>query len=57
MLITHGERSPIPFSEAERTAALMPAARLEMHANRGHWPWLEEPGYVRRLVAEMLTVA
>ena len=55
VLITHGERSPIPYSEAERTAALMPAARLEMHAERGHWAWLEEPGYVRRLVAEMLT--
>ncbi|HEX6475036.1 MAG TPA: alpha/beta hydrolase [Candidatus Limnocylindria bacterium] len=57
VLITHGERSPIPFVEAERTAALVPAARLEMHAGKGHWPWLEEPGYVRRLVTEMLTRA
>jgi pimeloyl-ACP methyl ester carboxylesterase len=55
VLITHGERSPIPLVEAERTAALMPAARLEVHAGKGHWPWLEEQGYVRRLVTELLS--
>ncbi|HEX5578736.1 MAG TPA: alpha/beta hydrolase [Candidatus Limnocylindria bacterium] len=55
VLITHGERSPIPLVEAERTAALMPAARLAVHAGRGHWAWLEEPGFVRALVEEMLS--
>jgi pimeloyl-ACP methyl ester carboxylesterase len=55
VLITHGERSPIPSVEATRTAALMPRARLVIHAGRGHWPWLEEPGFVRGLVSELLS--
>ena len=54
VLVTHGERSPIPVIEAERTAALMPTARLRIHAGRGHWPWLEEPGFVRDLVAGLV---
>ena len=55
VLITHGDRSPIPLVEAERTATLMPRARLVVHVGRGHWPWLEEPGFVRRLVTQMLS--
>jgi proline iminopeptidase len=54
VLITHGDRSPIPLEEAERTAALVPHARLVVHAGRGHWPWLEEPGFVRRVIAELI---
>lgn len=55
VLITHGERSPVPPAEAERTAALMPDARLAIHAGRGHFPWLEEPGIVRGLIAGFVT--
>jgi hypothetical protein len=33
----------------------MPNARLFVHEGRGHWPWLEEPGIVRRLVSELLS--
>lgn len=57
VLITHGDRSPVPVSEAAKTAALMPRARLEIHAGGGHWPWLEEPGWVRGLVAEVIGAA
>jgi pimeloyl-ACP methyl ester carboxylesterase len=57
VLVTHGERSPIPVVEAERTAALMPTAQLRIHAGRGHWPWLEEPGFVRDLVAGLVSPA
>ena len=53
-MVVHGERSPIPFVEAERTAALMPHAQLAANPH-GHWPWLEEPGLVRRLIAEFVT--
>jgi pimeloyl-ACP methyl ester carboxylesterase len=52
VLITHGDRSPIPPAEAEHTAALLPHARLVIHAGRGHWPWLEEPGWVRSVITE-----
>jgi pimeloyl-ACP methyl ester carboxylesterase len=53
-LVVHGERSPIPLVEAERTAALMPQAQLAVNRH-GHWPWLEEPGLVRNLIAGLIT--
>jgi pimeloyl-ACP methyl ester carboxylesterase len=53
-LVVHGERSPIPLVEAERTAALMPHAQLAVNPH-GHWPWLEEPGLVRNLIAGLVT--
>jgi proline iminopeptidase len=46
-LVIHGGRSPIPLAQAEQLVALMPNARLVVHAGKGHWPWLEEPGFVR----------
>ena len=52
-LVVHGERSPIPPVEAERTAALMPQAQLAIN-RYGHWPWLEEPGLVRKLISEFV---
>jgi pimeloyl-ACP methyl ester carboxylesterase len=53
-LITHGDRSPVPVVEAQRTAALMSQAQLVIHAGRGHFPWLEEPGWVRDVVARFV---
>jgi pimeloyl-ACP methyl ester carboxylesterase len=55
-LVVHGERSPIPLVEAERTAALMPQAQLAVNRH-GHWPWLEEPGLVKKLIAEVIAPA
>jgi pimeloyl-ACP methyl ester carboxylesterase len=55
-LVVHGERSPIPLVEAEHTAALMPQAKLAVNRH-GHWPWLEEPGLVRNLIAELITAS
>jgi pimeloyl-ACP methyl ester carboxylesterase len=54
VLVTHGDRSPVPTIEAERTAALMRQARLVIHHGRGHFPWLEEPGWVRGVVSEFI---
>jgi proline iminopeptidase len=53
-LVIHGGRSPIPLAEAERIVALMPNARLVVHEGKGHWPWLEEPGFVRAAVERFL---
>lgn len=53
-LVIHGSESPIPVEEAEKFCALMPNARLVVHEGKGHWAWLEEPGFVRRRVAEWL---
>jgi pimeloyl-ACP methyl ester carboxylesterase len=54
VLITHGEKSPVPSVEAERTAALMPQARLVIQPGLGHFPWLEAPGSVRDAVVEFI---
>ncbi|HEY8135739.1 MAG TPA: alpha/beta hydrolase [Candidatus Limnocylindrales bacterium] len=53
-LVIHGGKSPIPVAEAHRIAALMPNARLVVHEGNGHWPWLEEPGFVRAQLAAWL---
>jgi pimeloyl-ACP methyl ester carboxylesterase len=53
-LIIHGEKSPIPVAEAHKIAAIMPTAKLVVHEGKGHWPWLEEPGFVRAQVEAWL---
>ena len=53
-LIVHGSRSPIPLEQAEQMAALMPNATLVVHDGKGHWAWLEEPGFIRAQLAGFL---
>ncbi|MEO8626340.1 MAG: alpha/beta hydrolase [Candidatus Limnocylindrales bacterium] len=53
-LVIHGGKSPIPVAEAQKLAALMPNAQLIVHEGKGHWPWLEEPGFLRGQVAEFI---
>lgn len=53
-LLIHGERDPVPPVEAERTAAIIPGAELRVLAGLGHFPWEDQPGVVRRIVAELV---
>ena len=53
-LLIHGERSPIPLVEAERTVALVPGSELVVHRGKGHFGWLEEPGFIGHQVARFL---
>ena len=48
VLVIHGEASPIPPAEAEKTAALIPGSTLRIIPGVGHFPWIEEPGSMRR---------
>jgi proline iminopeptidase len=41
-----GERSPMPVSQGEQTAALIPGAEVEIVPGAGHLPWYEQPGSV-----------
>lgn len=41
-----GERSPIPLSQGLQTAALLPAAEVDVIPAAGHLPWHEQPGCV-----------
>jgi len=57
VLVLHGASSPIPASEAERTAALIPGVTLRILPGIGHFAWLEEPGSVRRELEAFLAAA
>jgi pimeloyl-ACP methyl ester carboxylesterase len=54
MLIVHGVQSPLTVESAERTAALVPGAVFEPVDECGHFPWIEQPGSVRRAVERFL---
>jgi len=41
-----GERSPMPVSQGEQTAALMPKAEVVLVPGAGHLPWHEQAGCV-----------
>jgi len=53
-LVLHGQASPIPYTEAERTAALIPGVSLRILPGIGHFAWMEEPGSVRREIEGVL---
>jgi proline iminopeptidase len=53
-LIVHGDASPLPYTEAERTAALISGSRLRILPGIGHMAWLERPGSVRREMEALL---
>jgi proline iminopeptidase len=54
MLFVHGVFDPLPLSSVERTAALVPGARVETIPECGHFPWWERPGETGRIVGEFL---
>jgi proline iminopeptidase len=53
-LLIHGAGDPLPMSAATATAELIRDALLEIVEEAGHFPWLERPGEVRRIVADFL---
>lgn len=53
-LVLHGDASPIPAVEAERSAALIPGVTLRILPGIGHWAWIEEPGSIRREMEALL---
>ena len=54
VLVVHGVQSPLPVESAERTAALIPGAVFERVDDCGHFPWIEQPGALRRAVERFL---
>jgi len=49
-----GSQSPMPVSQGEQTAALIPAAQVMIIAGAGHLPWYERPGCVAAALADVL---
>jgi proline iminopeptidase len=48
-----GERSPMPVSQGEQTAALIPAAEVIVVPAAGHLPWHEQPGCIAAALARL----
>jgi pimeloyl-ACP methyl ester carboxylesterase len=51
-LVVHGDRDPwLPARTAQAYAALLPQSELLEVPGAGHWPWLEDPSLVGRVLA------
>lgn len=48
-----GASSPMPVSQGEQTAALLPNGELDVVPGAGHLPWHEQPGCVARALARL----
>jgi pimeloyl-ACP methyl ester carboxylesterase len=50
-LVLWGDRDPyLPVRFAESYAAALPDSRLEILAGAGHWPWIDDPTVVDRVL-------
>jgi pimeloyl-ACP methyl ester carboxylesterase len=47
-LFAHGIEDPLPIRASLATAKLIPGARVARIPNSGHFPWLEQPGFLNR---------
>jgi pimeloyl-ACP methyl ester carboxylesterase len=56
-LFVHGAADPLPARTSTDTAALMPDASVVLLDGCGHFPWLEQPGELRRVVTDALQLA
>ncbi len=48
-----GAGSPMPLSQGQRTAALMPGGEVQVVPAAGHLPWHEQPGCVARALTRL----
>jgi pimeloyl-ACP methyl ester carboxylesterase len=50
-LVIWGEREPyLPVEFARRYAEALPAAELDLRPRAGHWPWLDDPSVIDRVL-------
>lgn len=54
-LVLHGDRDLVPLACAEHIAHAIPGARLEVLNDTGHFPYLERPLEVRRVLDSFFT--
>jgi pimeloyl-ACP methyl ester carboxylesterase len=53
-LFVHGIQDPLPIRTSVNTAKLIPGARVARIPNCGHFPWLEQPGFVSRSIRGLI---
>jgi pimeloyl-ACP methyl ester carboxylesterase len=51
-----GAHSPMPVSQGEQAAALIPSAQVRVIPAAGHLPWVEHPGCVADALASIRTL-
>jgi len=50
----HGDLDPLPVSASTDNAAELMGAVVDVLPGNGHFPWLEDPGSVRRSLDMLL---
>jgi proline iminopeptidase len=55
-VFVHGAADPLPARTSIDTAALMPNADVVLLEGCGHFPWLEQPGELPRVIADALAL-
>jgi proline iminopeptidase len=49
-LFAHGVADPLPVSASVETAKLIRKARIARILRAGHYPWIEQPGFLNRML-------
>jgi len=55
VLFAHGIDDPLPVRASLETAKLIPRARVARIPRCGHFPWLEQPGFLNRALRGLFT--
>jgi len=55
VLFAHGIDDPLPIRGAVETAKLVPGARVGRVPRCGHFPWLEQPGFLDRMIRGLIS--
>jgi proline iminopeptidase len=56
VLFVHGIQDPLPLKGSVRTAKLIPGARVARIPNCGHFPWIEQPGFLSRSIRGLIAL-
>ena len=55
-LFVHGVDDPLPLRTSVQTAKRIPGARVARIPKCGHFPWLEQPGYLARALRGLIAL-
>jgi proline iminopeptidase len=56
VLFVHGIQDPLPIKASVSTAKLIPGARVAHIPNCGHYPWIEQPGFLARSIRGLIAL-
>jgi pimeloyl-ACP methyl ester carboxylesterase len=56
VLFVHGIQDPLPVKASVATARLIPGARVARIPGCGHFPWIEQPGFLARSIRGLIAL-